>query len=65
MPTYVYFCQTCDAEFEAIQSFSAKPLRTHDVCGSAVRKVFLPASIVFKGSGFYATDSRKGTSDDA
>lgn len=61
MPTYVYFCDTCDTEFEAFQPFSAKPLKTHDVCGGGVRKVFLPASIVFKGSGFYITDSRSSS----
>ncbi len=65
MPIYVYFCETCEEEFEAFQSFSAKPLVTHDVCGGKARKVFLPASIVFKGSGFYATDSRSsGASSD-
>jgi putative FmdB family regulatory protein len=63
MPTYVYFCATCDVEFEAFQSFSDKPLKTHDVCGGDVRKVFLPAGIVFKGSGFYATDSRSSKDD--
>ncbi len=61
MPTYVYFCETCEVEFEAHQSFSAKPLSSHDVCGGKARKVFLPASIVFKGSGFYVNDSRNAT----
>lgn len=64
MPTYVYFCETCDTEFEAFQTFSAKNLTTHDVCGGSVRKVFLPAGIVFKGSGFYVNDSRSGSSSD-
>ena len=64
MPTYVYFCATCDVEFEAFQSFSDKPLKTHDVCGGSVRKVFLPAGIVFKGSGFYVNDSRGSSKED-
>ncbi len=64
MPTYVYFCETCDVEFEAFQSFSDKPLKTHDECGGSARKVFLPAGIVFKGSGFYVNDSRGSSKED-
>lgn len=63
MPTYVYFCATCDVEFEAFQSFSDTPLTTHAECGGAVRKVFLPAGVVFKGPGFYKTDSRSAAAD--
>jgi putative FmdB family regulatory protein len=59
MPTYVYACDTCGAEFEQFQSFKDEPLRTCPSCASAVRRVFQPVGIVFKGSGWYITDSRK------
>lgn len=62
MPTYEYVCKQCGEQFELFQSFSAKPLKTHDACGGPVQKVFHARGIVFKGSGFYVTDSRsKGT----
>ena len=64
MPTYVYHCAKCDTEFDVFQSFSDKELTTHDECGGDLKKVFLPAPIVFKGSGFYKTDSRSGGSSD-
>jgi putative FmdB family regulatory protein len=59
MPTYVYACDTCGAQFEQFQSFKDEPLRTCPSCASAVRRVFQPVGIVFKGSGWYITDSRK------
>jgi len=62
MPTYVYACDTCGAEFEQFQSFKDEPLRTCPSCASAVRRVFQPVGIVFKGSGWYITDSRKSAS---
>lgn len=58
MPTYEYLCKQCGERFEKFQSFSARPLKTHDACGGEVQKVFHPSGVVFKGSGFYATDSR-------
>jgi len=58
MPTYEYACMSCGRHFEIYQGFSDPPLTTCDVCGGALRKVFHPAGILFKGSGFYATDSR-------
>jgi putative FmdB family regulatory protein len=58
MPTYEYVCKQCGDRFEIFQSFSAKPLKKHDVCGGPLQKVFHPAGVVFKGSGFYSTDSR-------
>jgi putative FmdB family regulatory protein len=58
MPTYEYGCTVCGQHIEVFQRFSEDPLTTCGVCGGALRKVFHPASIVFKGSGFYATDSR-------
>lgn len=58
MPTYEYQCKQCDERLEVFQSFSARPLRRHESCGGALEKVFHPSGIVFKGSGFYVTDSR-------
>lgn len=58
MPTYVYRCAACDETFEVFQSFSDPAITTHDGCGGDVRKVFQPSGVVFKGSGFYKTDSR-------
>ena len=62
MPTYVYACDTCGAQFEQFQSFKDEPLRTCPSCAGAVRRVFQPVGIVFKGSGWYITDSRKSSS---
>jgi putative FmdB family regulatory protein len=58
MPTYEYACTECGDRTEVVQSFSDAPLATCTVCGGALRKVFSPVGIVFKGSGFYRTDSR-------
>ena len=58
MPTYEYECTSCGQHIEVFQRFSEDPLTTCGVCGGRLRKVFHPAGIVFKGSGFYATDSR-------
>jgi putative FmdB family regulatory protein len=58
MPTYEYACTQCGQHVEVFQRLSEEPLTTCGVCGGALRKVFHPAGIVFKGSGFYATDSR-------
>ncbi len=58
MPTYEYECTACGQHVEVFQRFSEDPLTTCGVCGGPLRKVFHPAGIVFKGSGFYATDSR-------
>ena len=60
MPTYEYACTSCGHQIEVFQRFTEDPLTTCGVCGGPLRKVFHPAGIVFKGSGFYATDSRKG-----
>ena len=62
MPTYQYVCTECGGEIEAVQKFTDDPLTVHDACGGKLRKVFSPVGIVFKGSGFYRTDSRKGSS---
>lgn len=58
MPTYEYECTSCGQHIEVFQRIAEDPLKICGVCGGALRKVFHPAGIVFKGSGFYATDSR-------
>ncbi len=58
MPTYEYECKQCGERFEIHQSFTDKPLKRHDACGGEVKKVFHARGVVFKGSGFYVTDSR-------
>lgn len=60
MPTYQYACTTCDHRFDAVQSFSDASLTVCPVCSGPLRKVFSSVGIVFKGSGFYRTDSRAG-----
>ena len=55
MPIYEYDCPKC-GRFDALQKMSARPLRTHDACGSRVRRVMSASAFAFKGSGFYATD---------
>jgi putative FmdB family regulatory protein len=59
VPTYEYACTSCGEQLEAVQRFSDDPLTVCPACGGALRKVFSPVGIVFKGSGFYRTDSRK------
>jgi putative FmdB family regulatory protein len=61
MPTYEYQCTACGQHIEVFQRITEDPLTTCGVCGEPLRKVFHPAGIVFKGSGFYATDSRSGS----
>ncbi len=58
MPTYEYACKSCGENFEVFQSFADKPLKKHKTCGGQLQKVFHVRGIVFKGSGFYATDSK-------
>jgi putative FmdB family regulatory protein len=58
MPTYEYACTECGDRTEVVQSIADAPLTTCRVCGGRLRKVFSPVGIVFKGSGFYRTDSR-------
>ena len=61
MPTYQYACTNPEAkhEFEVVQSFSDAPVSECPECGAPVRKVYGSVGVVFKGSGFYRTDSRK------
>ena len=61
MPTYQYACTNCGEELEAVQKFSDEPLTECPACGGRLRKVFSPVGVVFKGSGFYKTDSRSAT----
>jgi putative FmdB family regulatory protein len=58
MPTYEYACTECGDRTEVVQPISAAAPTTCTVCGGPLRKVFSPVGIVFKGSGFYRTDSR-------
>ena len=64
MPTYQYACTNPEGkhEFEVVQSFSDAPVSECPECGVPVRKVYGSVGVVFKGSGFYRTDSRKSSS---
>ena len=61
MPVYEYACTTCGERTEARQSFDDPPLEECPVCGGRLRKLYSPVGIVFKGSGFYSTESKKGS----
>lgn len=56
MPVYVYRCEKCGSQFEKKQSFSDAPLVECELCHGHLHKVFSPAAIIYKGSGFYSTD---------
>ena len=64
MPTYQYACTNPEGkhEFEMVQSFTDAPVSECPQCGAPVRKVYGSVGVVFKGSGFYRTDSRKAES---
>ena len=62
MPTYQYRCTACSKELEAVQKFSDPALTTCPACSGDLRKVYSAVGVVFKGSGFYATDSRTSSS---
>src|SRR6266436_3670335 len=62
VPTYTYTCTACNDVIEKRQSFSDAPLTTCEQCGGTLRKVIHPVGIVFKGSGWYITDSRSSSS---
>ncbi|WP_084499635.1 FmdB family zinc ribbon protein [Brevibacterium album] len=62
MPTYAYRCKNCDCAFDIHQAFSDDALTTCPECGEdRLRKVFGTVGVTFKGSGFYATDSRSSS----
>jgi putative FmdB family regulatory protein len=62
VPTYQYACTECGHGFDQVQSFSDPALTVCPECGGQLRKVFSAAGVVFKGSGFYRTDSRSTSS---
>ena len=62
MPTYAYACTACDHRFEIFQSFSDDSLTECPECEGRLRKLFNAVGVVFKGNGFYRTDSRSGSS---
>ena len=62
MPTYEYACRSCGQHIEVVQSFRDDPLAECGSCGGALRKVFSAAGIIFKGSGYYVTDTRAAAS---
>lgn len=59
MPTYSYACTECDNRFDVVQSFTDDTLTTCEKCSGRLRKLFNSVGVVFKGSGFYRTDSRE------
>lgn len=62
MPVYTYHCDHCETEFEKYQSFSEESLKICPECEhEALRKVYSPALVVFKGSGFYVTDTKSSS----
>ena len=61
MPTYQYVCTECGEPLEVVQKFSDDPLTVCPACQGRLRKVFSPVGVVFKGSGFYKTDSRSAS----
>ena len=62
MPTYQYACTACGHQLEAVQSFADEPLTECPACEGRLRKLFSGIGVVFKGSGFYRTDSRAASS---
>jgi putative FmdB family regulatory protein len=65
MPTYEYQCKTCGHHFDRVQRFSDDPVKECPECGAEVRRVIHPAGVIFKGAGWYITDSRKGGGESA
>lgn len=65
MPTYAYACADCGHAFDIVQSFADDSLTVCPQCQGRLRKQFNAVGVVFKGSGFYRTDSRSGTSGKA
>ena len=59
MPVYLYECSKCSHKFELLQSFRAEPSAPCPECNNGSKRLFVPVPIIFKGSGFYVTDSRK------
>jgi len=65
VPTYSYACTDCDNRFDAVQAFTDEALTTCPECSGRLRKLFNSVGVVFKGSGFYRTDSREASKSSA
>jgi putative FmdB family regulatory protein len=65
VPTYTYACTECGNRFDAVQAFSDDALTTCPQCSGRLRKLFNSVGVVFKGSGFYRTDSREAAKSSA
>jgi putative FmdB family regulatory protein len=65
VPRYSYACTECDHRFDAVQAFTDDALTTCPVCSGRLRKLFNSVGVVFKGPGFYRTDSRLPSSKDS
>lgn len=66
MPVYTYRCENCGVQFEKHQSFTDNPLKTCPECKKkALKKVITPTKVIFKGSGFYATDHKSPSGNSA
>jgi putative FmdB family regulatory protein len=65
VPTYQYACTACGHQLEAVQSFADEPLTECPACEGRLRKLFSSVGVVFKGSGFYRTDSRTNGKESA
>ena len=63
MPTYAYACKDCSHAFDIVQSFTDSTLTSCPECEGTLRKKFNTVGVVFKGSGFYRTDSRAKTGE--
>jgi putative FmdB family regulatory protein len=63
VPTYSYACTACEHHFDTVQKFTDPSLTDCPECSGRLRKLFSSVGIVFKGSGFYRTDSRSSSSD--
>lgn len=64
MPTYSYACTECGHRFDQVQAFTDDALTTCEQCSGRLRKLFNSVGVVFKGSGFYRTDSREAGKKD-
>jgi putative FmdB family regulatory protein len=62
MPIYLYECDSCGLRFEKMQRMTEEPLTDCPECDGQVRRIIQPVGIIFKGSGFYVTDNRQGSS---
>jgi putative FmdB family regulatory protein len=65
VPTYSYACTACEHQFDTVQKFTDPSLTDCPQCSGRLRKLFSSVGIVFKGSGFYRTDSRVPDSEKA